>query len=119
MSVPKKSRRLVRAYENLGYEVKGVSDDGIVTMQWKFPTESGEEPIIPFFPKHQRILIREGVSMLNRCIGDCPHISRTQMPIINGRALSNVYKGEAVFRKIGEPTPKEGWHPGSIRLSHR
>ena len=111
-NIPKRSRRMVAAYEALGYDVARVESDGIITMRWDGTRNRRREP--DFHPLHQTILIREGVSMLNRCVGDQSQFHRRMgMPIINGRALSNIHRGKAVFRKLGEPTPREGLHPGS------
>lgn len=90
MQIPKRSRRLVHAYENLGYEVLDVDDKGMIALQ-------GLE---------QRIYIREGVSMLNRD-PNTSHILSTGMPFHNGKALGQVVDGVFHPHRTGELTARE------------
>lgn len=94
---------MVRAYEAQGYAVASVDGNGVITMQFR-GTDAYMDGTLPntFAPNHQRVLIYNGVSLLNRT-----PIGRTHMPILDGRALVSVHEGVAHFRRIGELTAKE------------
>jgi hypothetical protein len=93
MQIPKRSKQLVAKYEALGYEVHAIDEEGTVVLSYK-----GGFPL----PNELLVHVKDGMASAPRRFR-LP-TGRTNLPIINGRALTD---GAGGFRYVGDLTARE------------